>query len=122
MSSECIITSIRSSIDIMKTKQGENMTIATKPTTLRIDEDVKREATDILESMGISFNGYLNMAIRQLINQHRIPFDIVPAHKIPNEETRRAMLLAEAKAMGLIEDDAVTFENADDALAYLEAL
>ena len=98
------------------------MAIATKSTTLRIDEDTKREATEILDSMGISFNGYLNMALRQLINQHRIPFDIVPAREIPNEETRRAMLLAEAKATGLIEDDAVTFENADDAIAYLEAL
>ena len=98
------------------------MAIATKSTTLRIDEDIKREATDILDSMGISFNGYLNMAVRQLINQHRVPFDIVPAPEIPNEETRRAMLLAEAKAAGLIEDDAVVFENADDALAYLEAL
>ena len=97
------------------------MAIATKSTTLRIDEDIKREATEILDSMGISFNGYLNMAIRQLINQRRIPFDIVPARKVPNEETRRAMLLAEAKAIGLIEDDAVTFENADDAIAYLEA-
>ena len=98
------------------------MAIATKSTTLRIDEDTKREATDILNSMGISFNGYLNMALRQLINQHRIPFDIVPARRVLNEETRRAMLLAEAKAAGLIEDDAVTFDNADDALAYLEAL
>ena len=98
------------------------MTIATKSTTLRIDEDIKREATDILDSMGISFNGYLNMAIRQLINQRRIPFDVIPAREVPNEETRRAMLLAEAKAMGLIEDDAVRFENADDAVAYLEAL
>ena len=98
------------------------MAIATKSTTLRIDEDIKREATGILDSMGISFNGYLNMAVRQLINQHRIPFDIVPAREVPNDETRRAMLLAETKAAGLIEDDAVAFENADDALAYLEAL
>ena len=98
------------------------MAIATKSTTLRIDEDIKREATEILDSMGISFNGYLNMAVRQLINQHRVPFDIVPAREIPNEETRRAMLLAEAKAAGMIADDAVTFENADDAVAYLETL
>ena len=98
------------------------MATATKSTTLRIDDDVKREATEILDSMGISFNGYLNRAVRQLINQHRIPFDIVPARDVPNDETRRAMLLAEAKAAGLMEDDAVAFDNADDAIAYLEAL
>lgn len=30
------------------------------------------------------------------------------------------MLLAEVKEAGLIEDDAVPFDNADDFLAYLE--
>lgn len=98
------------------------MATTAKSTTLRFDDDVKREATGILESMGISFNGYLNMAVHQLINQRRIPFDIVPASEVPNEETRRAMVLAEAKELGIIEDDAATFENVDDAIAYLEAL
>lgn len=32
------------------------------------------------------------------------------------------MLLAEAKEMGLVEDDAVRFDNTDDVIAYLEAL
>lgn len=98
------------------------MATTAKTTTLRFDDDVKREASGILASMGISFNGYLNMAVHQLINQRRIPFDIVPARDVPNEETRRAMVLAEAKDLGIIEDDAVAFDTVDDAIAYLEAL
>ena len=38
-------------------------------TTIRFDEADKSEATDLLKSMGISFNGYLAMAVKQLINQ-----------------------------------------------------
>ena len=58
------------------------MATATISATHRFDDDVKREATDPLDTMGISLNGYLNMAVRQLINQRRIPFDIVPAREI----------------------------------------
>lgn len=90
-------------------------------TTLRFDEADKQEATDLLKSMGISFNGYLTMSVRQLLNQRRIPFEILPEAPKPTEETRRAMVAAEAKEMGLIPDDAVRFSSADDAMAWLEA-
>ena len=87
------------------------MTVAT---TLRFDESDKLEASALLESMGISFNGYLTMSVKQLINQRRIPFDIVPASYEPTEETRLAMLRAEAKAAGLIPDDDPRFGSVDD--------
>lgn len=44
------------------------------------------------------------------------------AREIPNEETRCAMALAESKELGVIEDDAMASDNADDAIAYLETL
>lgn len=93
-----------------------------KPTTVRFDEGLKADATDILDSIGLSLNSYLTLALRQLVNQRRVPFDLVPAPEVPNEETRRAMILADAKEMGLIKDDAATFDNMGDALSYLEAL
>ncbi|WP_204205511.1 type II toxin-antitoxin system RelB/DinJ family antitoxin [Olsenella sp. An290] len=93
-----------------------------KPTTVRFDEGLKADATDILDSIGLSLNSYLTLALRQLVNQRRVPFDLAPAPEVPNEETRRAMILADAKEMGLIRDDAATFDNVEDALSYLEAL
>lgn len=89
-------------------------------TTVRIDSKDRVVATDLLESMGISFNGYLTMAVKQLVNQRRIPFDIVPAAYEPNEATRRALVAAEAKELGLIPDDAVSFESVADAMAWLD--
>lgn len=92
-----------------------------KTTTVRFDEGLKAEAVDILDSIGLGFNAYLTLSLRQLVNQRRVPFDLVPAPDVPNEDTRRAMLLAEAKEAGLIEDDARVFDNADDFIASLEA-
>lgn len=97
-------------------------TATMKPTTVRFDERLKVEASSILDSIGLSLNSYLTLALKQLVNQRRVPFELAPAPEVPTEETRRAMILAEAKETGLVEDDAVTFSNVDDAIAYLEAL
>ena len=92
-----------------------------KTTTIRMDEELKRETVSILESLGLSFNTYVTMASRQLVTQRRVPFDIVVADDEPTEETRRAMVAAEAKALGLIPDDAPVFQNSADVLDYLES-
>ena len=65
-----------------------------KPTTVRFDEGLRAQATDILDSIGLGLNAYLTLALRQLVNQRRIPFELVPAQEEPTEETRRAMVLA----------------------------
>lgn len=94
--------------------------VAVKPTTIRIDESLKSQATDILDSIGLGLNAYLNLALRQLVNQRRIPFELKAAPETPNEATRRAMVLAEAKAMGLVPDDSPAFTDADELMAFLE--
>jgi len=90
------------------------MAQAIKPTTVRIDESLKAEASKILDSLGLSYNNYVVMATHQLVNQRRIPFDLVPAAEVPNEETERALVAAKAKELGLIPDDAETFRDADE--------
>lgn len=96
------------------------MTTAAKPTTVRIDENLKAQASEILGSVGLSYNTYVVMATHQLVNQRRIPFEIIPASETPNEETRRALVAAEAKELGLIADDAPAFSDADELMAFLE--
>ncbi len=97
------------------------MTTLTKPTTIRLDDDLKSEAVSILNSIGLSLNSYVQLATRQLVNQRRIPFELVAAPEIPNEETHRALVEAEAKALGLIPDDSPAFTNADDLMAFLDS-
>jgi len=94
------------------------MSTIAKSTTIRIEDDLKSQATAILDSIGLSFNSYVQLATRQLVNQRRIPFDLMAPAEVPNEITYRA--LVEAKALGLIPDDAPAFVRADDMMAFLE--
>lgn len=89
-------------------------------TTIRTDDAVKAQAVDILDSIGLSLNAYVNLALRQLVNQRRIPFSIVAAPEVPSEETRRAMVLAEAKELGIVADDDPAFSDVDLLIASLE--
>lgn len=43
----------------------------TTPTTIRLDDDLKKELTKELSSMGLSINGYFNLAARQLVIQKK---------------------------------------------------
>lgn len=99
--------------------KGLAMAISTKPTTVRFDEASKNQAIEILDSIGLSFNSYLNLAVKQLVNKRRVPFELEAVELSPTEETRRAMVEAEAKELGLIPDDSPSFSNASDALAFL---
>ena len=60
------------------------------------------------------------LSLIHILNQRRIPFEIVPAGEVPNDETRRALIVAEAKEMGLIADDARAFDDVDKLMAFLD--
>ena len=89
-------------------------------TTITLDEDVKRETTEILNSIGMTLSGYFNLAARQLCIKRRVPFEIEAPDPLPSEETRRAMIAAEAKELGLIPDDTPKFTDTDELAAFLD--
>ena len=91
-------------------------TATVKPTTVRIEEGLKEQATEFLDSVGLS----LNFAVRQLVNQRKIPFEIVGRAEVPNEATRRAMVIAEAHELGILPDDSPSFNNADELMSFLD--
>lgn len=95
-------------------------TATIKPTTVRIEEGLKNQATEFLDSVGLSLNSYLNLAVRQLVNQRKIPFEIVGQPEVPNEATRRAMVLAEARELGILPDDSPSFDSVDNLMAFLD--
>ena len=89
-------------------------------TTITLDDDVKRETTEILNSLGMTLSGYFNLAARQLCIKRRVPFEIEAPDPLPNELTRKAMIEAEARELGLIPDDTPSFKDADAIMAFLE--
>jgi DNA-damage-inducible protein J len=60
---------------------------------VRIDEQVKAQATETLAEMGLSVSDAVRVFLTQVVAEKQLPF----ALKIPNAETRAAM--EEARAM-----------------------
>lgn len=92
----------------------------TSSTTIRLDDDLKKELQKDLDAAGISMNAYFVMAAKQLVLQKKIPFEILTEPEVPNDTTRKAMLLAEAKDEELVPDDSPSFNNVDDLMKSLD--
>ena len=56
----------------------------------RISEDVKNEATAVLEAMGLTVSDAFRMMMTRIAREHALPFEPL----VPNEETVAAMRAA----------------------------
>ncbi len=63
--------------------------MATVNMSIRMDKDLKKQAEAMLADMGLNMTTAMNMFLRQVVRQGRIPFEI--ATDIPNLETLAAM-------------------------------
>lgn len=48
----------------------------TVPTQIRIEENTKKQAVELLEGLGLNLSDAVNMFLRQVILQKGIPFEI----------------------------------------------
>lgn len=48
----------------------------TTPTQIRIEENTKKQAVELLEGLGINLSDAINMFLRQVILQNGIPFEV----------------------------------------------
>ena len=64
--------------------------MATANVQVRMDTALKQSAEETLKSMGLTMSSAITMFCRQIVNQGRIPFEIVAGHN-PNATTRKAM-------------------------------
>ena len=87
--------------------------------TIRMNDDLKARVNQTLDAIGMNFNTYVTMASIQLVNQQRLPFDTSVRTEEPNEQTKRAMLEADAKERGVLPDGEASFNSAQDAIAWL---
>ncbi|RDE07616.1 type II toxin-antitoxin system RelB/DinJ family antitoxin [Pelagibacterium lacus] len=78
----------------------------------RIDEEVKDQASAVLEEMGLTISDVLRMTLIRVARDKAIPFEI----KIPNAETRAAM----EEGRRIMKERRLRFQSAEemfDALA-----
>lgn len=61
--------------------------------TIRVDEDLKRQADSLFDDLGMSLSTAFNIFLRQSVREQRMPFQI--SRNVPNAVTEAAMQAAE---------------------------
>ena len=79
---------------------------------IRVDDDIKAQATEALTSMGLSVSDAVRLFLRRVVIDQAFPLEL----KVPNSETRAAM--EESRAM--MAKRRARFATADELLADLE--
>ena len=64
--------------------------MATATLQVRIDAALKQQTEAALKGMGLSLGTTIHLFFQQVLNQGRLPFEVLAAPK-PNEETRQAL-------------------------------
>ena len=89
----------------METSQNVNVNI-------RMNAEIKKEFESFCEDMGMSMTTAINIFIRKVIRENRIPFEI--GGSVPNRETLAAF--AEAEAMCKNPSAYQTYDSFDELL------
>ena len=76
----------------------------------RIDPNIKEQARNVLDKLGISMSEAISVYIRQIVLQQGIPFKIM----LPNQTTLQAVKQLES-------NKGITFDNADELFKDLES-
>ena len=67
--------------------------MATVPTQVRIDEDLKKQATELFAQLGMDMSGAMNVFLRQCVMRGGLPFDVV----VPQYKSEVLEAMEEAK-------------------------
>ena len=85
---------------------------ATTVVNVRIQDDLKAQATETLAAMGLSLSDAVRVFLMRVVADKQLPFTL----KVPNTETRAAMLEAD----DIIRTRSARFSNADQLVDALE--
>ena len=56
--------------------------MATVPTQIRIDENLKKQATELFSQLGMDMSGAMNIFLKQCVMRGGLPFEVaVPQYK-----------------------------------------
>lgn len=70
--------------------------MATVPTQVRIEENLKKQSTELFAQLGLDMSSAMNIFLRQCVMRNGLPFDVVVSNYKP--EVVEAM--EEAKRLG----------------------
>lgn len=88
------------------------MSAQTSMLHIRVDDDIKDQATQALSAMGLSMSDAVRLFLRRIVVDQAFPLEL----KVPNAETLAA--IAESRVM--MSKRKARFTDADELLADLE--
>mgnify|MGYP003518880844 FL=1 len=91
--------------------------MATVNMSIRMDTELKKQADAMLADMGLNMTTAMNMFLRQVVRQGKIPFEI--STDIPNAETLAAMKEVDDMINGKI--PAKKYTSTDELFKDLES-
>ena len=95
--------------------------MATSTLTLRMDDTLKHQVDSISHDLGLTTTAVFNVMAKRFVAERGFPLEVrLDDEAKPTETTRKAMVAAEARELGLIPDDSPTFTNASDLINYLD--
>lgn len=61
----------------------------TSAININVDSELKKQATEILNGLGLNMSTFINMALIQVVNENGIPFEV--KNPKPSRKLRRAL-------------------------------
>ena len=89
--------------------------MATTPTQIRIDTDIKKEATALFANLGLDMSGAVNLFLHQCVLRGGLPFAV----EIPQYSTRTLNAIAEARQISR-DPDVKGYTNMEELKAALD--
>ncbi|MBU4540914.1 MAG: type II toxin-antitoxin system RelB/DinJ family antitoxin [Firmicutes bacterium] len=89
--------------------------MATTNVTIRMDEELKKQAEELFSDLGLSMTAALIAFTKQSVREQRIPF--VLSRNVPNAETIAA--IEEVEKMKLSPQDYRGFDDVDEMMTEL---
>lgn len=90
--------------------------MATTPTQIRIDADLKKEASELFSYLGLDMSSAVNLFLRQCVLHEGLPFNV----GAPRYSTRTLEAIAEAEKISK-DPSAATYKSIEALKAALEA-
>lgn len=65
------------------------MASMTSAININVDSELKKQATEVLNSLGLNMSTFINMALIQVVNENGIPFEV--KNPKPSRKLKRAL-------------------------------
>ena len=89
--------------------------MATTPTQIRIDADIKKQATDLFNKLGLDMSGAVNLFLHQCVLRGGLPFNI----EMPRYSQRTLDAMDEARRISR-DPDVKGYTSMDELRKALE--